>query len=172
MQIFIWTLIVSLSVILDQITKLIAVNNLKSIGSCAFIEGFIRFHYVENTGAAFGMMKNFRWFFISVSSIAIVVIVFYLLKYRRSISCVLGISLSMIIGGGIGNQIDRILNGYVVDFIEPIFVNFAVFNIADCFITVGTVLVIVDFIFIDRHLLVNKKNHNASPTKSGEAKDD
>lgn len=172
MQIFIWTTIVSLSVILDQITKFIAVENLKPIGTHAFIDGFIRFHYVQNTGAAFGMMKNFRWFFIAVSSIAIVAIVFYLLKYRKSISCLLGISLSMIVGGGIGNQIDRILNGYVVDFIEPVFVNFAVFNIADCFITVGTVLIIIDLIFIDRHLLINSKNHNASPKKTGEAKDD
>lgn len=79
---------------------------------------------------AFGMMKGFRWGFIILSTVAVIAIIVYLIKCRRTVPALLGVALSMIAGGGIGNQIDRIANGFVVDFLEFQFIDFAIFNIA------------------------------------------
>ena len=153
MQVIIWAVIVIGSVILDQWTKLLAVRDLMPIGSTVLLDGILGLRYVENTGAAFGMLKGQRWFFIILSTAAIIAISIYLVKCRKTVPPLLGISLAMIVGGGIGNQIDRIANGYVVDFLEFLFMDFAIFNVADCFVTVGAFLVIFDLLFIDRAFL-------------------
>ena len=113
---------------------------------------------MENTGAAFGMMKGMRWFFILLSFAAIIAVSIFLIKKRKQVPPLLGIGLSMIVGGGIGNQIDRLATGYVVDFFEFLFVNFAVFNVADAFVTVGAALVLIDVLFFHRSFLSEKKN--------------
>lgn len=146
------------SVLLDQLTKWWVVKDLKPIGSHRLIDKVFQLRYVENRGAAFGMMQGQRTFFIVFSSLAITAILVALVLYRKKISPFLGLSLTMIAGGGIGNQIDRILNGYVVDFFEFLFVDFAVFNVADCFVTVGAFLVAIDLLFFDRHLLFDEKS--------------
>ena len=156
MQVIIWAVIVIGSVILDQWTKLLAVRDLMPIGSTVLLDGILGLRYVENTGAAFGMLKGQRWFFIILSTAAIIAISIYLIKCRKTVPPFLGISLAMIVGGGIGNQIDRIANGYVVDFLEFLFMDFAIFNVADCFVTVGAFLVIFDLLFIDRHYLLEE----------------
>ncbi len=173
MQLILWSAIVLLSVALDQISKYIVVLKLKPIGFHPFIEGLLGFRYAENTGAAFGMMKGFRWGFILLSSLAIVAIFVYLIKCRRKVPTLLGISLAMIAGGGIGNQIDRIANGFVVDFLEFQFVDFAIFNVADCFVTIGAVLILIDILFVDRDFLSDdekkKKRAAAAVVGTGEA---
>ncbi len=156
MQVIIWAVIVIGSVILDQWTKLLAVRDLMPIGSTVLLDGILGLRYVENTGAAFGMLKGQRWFFIILSTAAIIAISIYLVKCRKTVPPLLGVSLAMIVGGGIGNQIDRIANGYVVDFLEFLFMDFAIFNVADCFVTVGAFLVIFDLLFIDRHYLLEE----------------
>lgn len=153
MQVIIWAVIVIGSVILDQWTKMLAVRDLMPIRSTVLLDGILGLRYVENTGAAFGMLKGQRWFFIILSTAAIIAISIYLVKCRKTVPPLLGISLAMIVGGGIGNQIDRIANGYVVDFLEFLFMDFAIFNVADCFVTVGAFLVIFDLLFIDRAFL-------------------
>jgi len=156
MQVIIWAVIVIGSVILDQWTKMLAVRDLMPIRSTVLLDGILGLRYVENTGAAFGMLKGQRWFFIILSTAAIIAISIYLIKCRKTVPPFLGISLAMIVGGGIGNQIDRIANGYVVDFLEFLFMDFAIFNVADCFVTVGAFLVIFDLLFIDRHYLLEE----------------
>jgi signal peptidase II len=156
MQVIIWAVIVVGSVILDQWTKMLAVRDLMPIRSTVLLDGILGLRYVENTGAAFGMLKGQRWFFIILSTAAIIAISIYLVKCRKTVPPLLGISLAMIVGGGIGNQIDRIANGYVVDFLEFLFMDFAIFNVADCFVTVGAFLVIFDLLFIDRHYLLEE----------------
>ena len=153
MQLFLWAAIVVGSVILDQITKFLAVRDLMPIGFHVLWEGVLGFRYVENTGAAFGMMQGQRWFFIILSTLAILAITVYLIKYHKTVPPLLGVALSMIVGGGIGNQIDRIVNGFVVDFFEFLFIDFAVFNVADCFVTVGAFLIVIDILFFDRDIL-------------------
>ncbi len=164
MQVIIWAVIVIGSVILDQWTKMLAVRDLMPIGSTVLLDGILGLRYVENTGAAFGMLKGQRWFFIILSTAAIIAISIYLIKCRKTVPPFLGISLAMIVGGGIGNQIDRIANGYVVDFLEFLFMDFAIFNVADCFVTVGAFLVIFDLLFIDRSFLF--EDTAAKQTKS------
>ncbi|MBE6637549.1 MAG: signal peptidase II [Ruminococcaceae bacterium] len=166
MSLILWSAIIVGSVILDQVTKFLVVRDLMPISTHMVWEGVLRFRYVENTGAAFGMLKGQRWFFIILSTIAIVGIMIYLVKCRRSIPPLFGIALAMIAGGGIGNQIDRIANGYVVDFIEFLFVDFAVFNVADCFVTVGACLLIFDMLFLERQLFLDTKT---TPKKSTSA---
>ncbi len=157
----IWILIVILSVILDRITKFLAIEYVMPSGTLEFIDGIIGFKYAENTGMAFGLMKGMRWVFIIASTAVIIIIPVFMALKKKDIPPLLGVSLSMVVGGGIGNQIDRICYGYVVDFLEFQFVDFAIFNIADCFVTVGIALIILDILFIDRRaidILLGGKN--------------
>ena len=169
MQVIIWAVIVIGSVILDQWTKMLAVRDLMPIGSTVLLDGILGLRYVENTGAAFGMLKGQRWFFIILSTAAIIAISIYLVKCRKTVPPLLGISLAMIVGGGIGNQIDRIANGYVVDFLEFLFMDFAIFNVADCFVTVGAFLVIFDLLFINRDFLFEDTASLKKPQSSEKA---
>jgi signal peptidase II len=139
---FTWLAIIAVTVFLDQITKYLTIFYLKPIDTFPIIENVIHFTYVENTGAAFGMMKDARWVFMIVSTVAIVGILFYMIR-KKPQSTMEGISLSLIVGGGIGNMIDRILLGYVVDMIDFRLINFAVFNVADSFVCIGAGLMIL-----------------------------
>lgn len=126
-------------VYLDQLTKWMAVIFLKGESSAYVIKNILRFTYVENPGAAFGMLADSRWVFLIISTVMIAVIIFYMFKYRPE-SKLAYISCAFIVGGGIGNMIDRVLLGYVIDFID--FCAFPkvwtyVFNVADCFVCVG-----------------------------------
>lgn len=146
-----------LSVIADQITKYIAATSLKPIGSRPFIPGLIEFSYAENEGIAWGMLQGKGWLFIPISTIAVALVIFFMVKYRKDISKLLSLALGMIAGGGIGNQIDRIFNGYVVDFLNFQFIDFPVFNVADCFVSVGFVFAVIAVIFFDRALIFEDK---------------
>ena len=157
-----WGFVAVLAVVLDQISKSVVVDKLKPITEAELIPHFIGFRYIENTGAAFGMMQGYRWLFISLSTIAIIGISVFLVVSGKKIHPLTGLGISMIVGGGIGNQIDRIINGYVVDFIEFQFVDFAVFNVADSFVTVGAVIVIICAIFVDKNLFSDKKKKEKS----------
>ena len=143
------TFVIALGIALDQITKFLAVKFLKPIFSTPFIEGFISFTYHENTGAAFGSFKDNRWVFMTVSTVAIIAMTVFLYM-RKCPNMLYSTAVALIVSGGIGNMIDRIFLGYVVDFIEPTFINFAIFNVADCFVTVGAfgliVLLIIDIL--------------------------
>lgn len=131
--------------VLDQITKVFAVSFLADRGSVDVIPGVFRFTYVENRGAAFGSFSDQRWVFMVISTVAIIALLIYLWKFRPD-SILACSALSMIIGGGIGNMIDRVFLGYVVDFLD--FCAFPnlwiwVFNIADAFVCVGAGMLIL-----------------------------
>ena len=127
---------------LDQLTKWLTVVNLEEYESFPVWQDVFHFTYVKNTGMAFGMLKDHRWVFMVFSTIAIIALIIYLFRFRPE-SRWMQISMAMIIGGGIGNMIDRILLGYVIDFIDVTLINFAVFNIADSFVCVGAGIMIV-----------------------------
>ena len=139
---FIWLAIIAVTVFLDQITKYLTIFYLKPIPTFPLIEDVLHLTYVENTGAAFGMMKDSRWVFMVTSTVAIVGILIYMFRKRPS-DKLLCLSLSFIVGGGIGNMIDRTILGYVVDMIDFRLINFAVFNVADSFVCVGAGLMIL-----------------------------
>lgn len=131
---------VVLGILADYLTKLLAVARLKGEDPVPLIPGVLRFSYVENPGAAWGMFANHRWVFMVFSAVAIAAIVVYLV--RRDPPLLLCVSLSLILSGGIGNMIDRTFRGAVVDMIEFYLFPFPVFNVADCLVVVGAGLLL------------------------------
>lgn len=126
---------------LDQLIKHFVVLYLKPLGSVMFIDGFLQFSYVENTGAMMGLMEGKTTFMI-IAALVVLIVLFALLltnkiKFGFEFCCFI-----MIAAGGIGNIIDRIFRGFVVDYIEVLFVDFYVFNFADCLVTVGAFLIL------------------------------
>ena len=139
---WIWLGIIVGVVALDQLTKWLAVTFLTRSESVAVIPGVLQLTYVENEGAAFGMLSEHRWVFMIISTVAILAMLVYLWKFRPTsrFACT---ALSMVIGGGIGNMIDRVYLNYVIDFID--FCAFPelwvwVFNVADACVCVGGVM--------------------------------
>lgn len=139
--------IVVFIVLLDQFTKYLTVIRLKPAKSVPVIEGVFSFTYVENRGAAFGILQNQKWFFI-VITIAICIVIAYYIFTHSGENMLLSISLAMILGGAIGNLIDRIRLGYVVDMFHFTLINFPVFNVADSFVVIGTALLAYYILFI------------------------
>lgn len=135
-------LIIIFSVAADQISKYLVLQNIEMYEKVAVLPKVFHFTYIENKGAAFGMLSEHRWVFLIISSIAILIFIIYLIKYKPQ-DVLLRASLSMVVGGGIGNMIDRCFRGSVVDFIEVEFVDFYVFNVADMFVCVGCGLMIL-----------------------------
>jgi signal peptidase II len=129
----------------DQITKWLAVKYLSAIKTKPLIEGVLHLTYVENEGAAFGMLADHRWLFMIISSITIVGLGIFLYAGFAQ-NRLYSVSVAMIISGGIGNMIDRIALGYVVDFIDFCLIDFAVFNGADSFVCVGAGMLILALI--------------------------
>ena len=160
-----WLKIVLLGVVslvcvgLDQISKFICINNLELGESVNVIPGVLRFTYIRNEGAAFGSFTNARWIFMIASVVMICLIVCYVISNRNKLSYLSVAVLGLIIGGGIGNMIDRIAYGYVIDFIDFIFLPFWkwIFNVADSFVCIGAVLLVILYIV---HELKNKKENN------------
>ncbi|NLJ41633.1 MAG: signal peptidase II [Clostridiales bacterium] len=131
--------IVLLIVIADQLTKYLASIHLKQITTKELVKGVFNLTYVENSGAAFGILQNQRWIFI-VLTVLICGGIIYFLATQSSTDLMLRLSLAMILGGAIGNLIDRIRLGYVIDMLHFTLIDFPVFNIADSFVVVGTIL--------------------------------
>lgn len=143
-------LIAIVIIILDQLTKQMAISSLKSGPSISVLGNFLRLTYVENRGAAFGILANQRLFFIVVTSIVVILIAGVLVVKRDMLFSLTKISMYMVVAGAIGNLIDRIRFGYVVDFIDirfGSFYNFPVFNIADISIVIGTFILTVLILF-------------------------
>lgn len=143
-------LIIISIVLLDQISKYLAVRNIVINGNYKFFNGLLEFKFVKNYGAAFGILQERKWLFIVITIIVISVLMVYLIKYSAEIHMLNKIAISILIGGAIGNFIDRIRLGYVIDFIQVDIIksiNFPVFNIADIFIVIGTALLMIIIIF-------------------------
>lgn len=138
----IYTAIILFTVGIDQLTKYLAAKYLTKVATVPIIEGVLHLTYLENRGAAFGMLANHRWVFMVISSLTIVGLGLYLYLFGAP-GKLYGVSIAMIIGGGIGNMIDRTAFGYVVDFIDFRLIDFAIFNGADSFVCVGAGLLVL-----------------------------
>lgn len=134
--------------LLDQWTKSLAVQYLKVGGPMVIWDGVFEFHYHENTGAAWGMLQN-RQVLFYVLTIFFCVIVFYEIfrLYRNPRYTPLVYTLFLVLAGALGNFIDRIVNQYVVDFIYVKIIDFPIFNLADCYITVAVVIMMLLILF-------------------------
>ncbi len=138
----------------DQYTKYLAVLKLKNQPAYSIIDGILEFNYLENTGAAFGMLPNQKFFFVFIAIIFLGVITFVLIKAPdKKKYAALHILLTMIAGGAIGNMVDRLRLNYVVDFIYAVGViifgqHFPIFNVADMYVTVATTILIILIFFV------------------------
>lgn len=173
----VWLMIIVGVVFLDQLTKWLTVINLDLGETFPVIEGVFHFTYRQNTGAAFSLFDepDQRWIFMTISAVAIVAMLVYLVINRRG-SKLLCVALSFVIGGGIGNMIDRCLLKYVVDFIDVRLINFAVFNVADSFVCVGVGLmalyIILDEVHSAREERAAKAAAAAEPAASESVEED
>ncbi len=161
--------LISIAVIVgvDQLIKWIIVKNFEYKGSVPFIHigdfEIINISYHKNTGAAFSIFSGMQIFLIIVTSIFIIAGIYAVVsgKVKRPI---LVASFSLIIGGGIGNLIDRVFRGFVVDYIEVRLFDFAVFNLADCCVIIGAVMFLLVYIFFD----TSKKKEKLKEEKTDE----
>ncbi|MDR3178707.1 MAG: signal peptidase II [Oscillospiraceae bacterium] len=148
------SVVTSVAVIfIDQVLKFFSRSNFKYSESFSLIDGLLNFVYLENRGAAFGIFKNARWFFVVLNTIMLVVFVVFVFKKALN-SIILSLSTALVVGGGVSNLIDRICFGYVIDYLELSFFP-PVCNFADYCISVGAVLFIIYFLF-SRNKLVAK----------------
>ena len=140
-----YLLIIVISILADQLTKLMAIDCLKNAASYPVIQDVLHLTYVENRGAAFGSLTGQRWIFLVFSTVLIIALIIYTVK-KRPTGILERLSIGMLIGGGIGNMIDRVALGYVIDFLD--FCAFPsiwkwVFNGADAFVCIGTALLMI-----------------------------
>lgn len=133
---------------LDQLFKELAIKYLSPIATKPIIQDVFHLTYVENKGAAFGILRGKTPFLIILTLVVIIAVVVMILRNKVKNNFFLW-SLALIIGGGVGNLIDRIVRGYVIDYLDTRFINFAVFNFADCCVVIGTIMVMIYLLFID-----------------------
>lgn len=130
---------------IDQLTKYLVVQNIETVSSgFEVIKGFFEITYLENYGAALGLLQNQQWIFIPLTIVGVLVLLIFLFKYKRHNFWSYA-TISLIIAGGIGNFIDRIAHTYVVDFIHISFFPY-IFNFADCCVVVGAVMMVITVI--------------------------
>lgn len=145
----------------DQLIKMVVTNRLMPIGSADFIPGIVEFNYTENTGAAFSILENHTEILSVVTLIIILAGLVYLLSGKLK-NKLLIVSAILVLAGGIGNLIDRIFRGsqlfcgYVVDYIKLLFMDFAIFNFADCLVCIGAMMIIV-YLLVD--IVKDSKGH-------------
>lgn len=155
----IWSVFMMIVIIaIDQVTKYFAKSYLYPDKAKDFIKGFIEFRYAENTGMAFSMFSGARWLFVVITTVVVIACIVYMFKKAQN-NLWLYWTIGVLVSGAIGNLIDRIYLGYVIDFINPTFVNFAVFNIADCAVTLGAVSLVAYLVF-DMFKKDNKESKN------------
>ncbi|MBE5939854.1 MAG: signal peptidase II [Lachnospiraceae bacterium] len=161
-----YSVLVTILIALDQLTKFIAVWKLKGNESFKIIKGVFELEYLENRGAAWGMLGGQRTMFIIVTIILVPIIIMLIMRIEKLFSNinegkyieldgvkfakklnVLQYVLVALLAGALGNFIDRLINGYVVDFLSFKLINFPIFNVADCYVTVATAILIILMLF-------------------------
>ena len=141
----------------DQFTKFVTVANIPLHGHVDFMPGFLGFTYVRNTGAAWSSFEGMIWLFALVFLVLTVALIWEFSKKRLAFTNLERWCIVAIYGGGLGNMIDRLRLGYVVDMIETEFISFPVFNVADCFITCGCILLLVHLFFFNKEFWKDDK---------------
>lgn len=134
-----WWIPAALLLALDRLAKLWAERVLQTIGTTDALPGLFRFTYARNTGAAFSMFSGGNWALALINGVMIAVVLALIFK-GKGLSRPTRWALLLVATGGLGNLIDRLAYGYVIDFIELTFMRFAVFNLADVMVSVGAVL--------------------------------
>ena len=134
----------------DQFTKYLTVANIALWEDVPFIPGLLQLTYVQNTGAAWSMFEGMQWMFVLIFLVLTAAVLYEYFKSPLPFSKFERWCIAAIYGGGLGNMIDRVRMGYVVDMIETTFIEFPVFNVADCFITCGCFAMLFSLLFINK----------------------
>ena len=158
MQYLLMVLFAAGAVALDQLTKYFVVANIPLHAHMEAIPGLFRLTYVQNTGAAFSAFQGMQWLFIVIFAAFTVILILEFTKNRWGFTKLEHWLLAAVYAGGLGNMIDRLRLGYVVDMIELEFINFPVFNVADCFITCGCIALLAHLIFFNKAFWKDEKN--------------
>ena len=157
MQFVFYVIFVGAVVLADQFTKAVVVANIPLGGHVAFLTGFLDFTYVRNTGAAFSSFEGMQWLFALIFLVFTLGIFYEYFRKRMPFSNFERWMIAAIYAGGLGNMIDRLRLGYVVDMIETQFMEFPVFNVADCFITCGCIALFVSLGFFNKEFWKEEK---------------
>ena len=157
MQFVFYVIFAAAVVLADQFTKALVVANIPLGGHVAFLPGFLDFTYVRNTGAAFSSFEGMHWLFALIFLVFTLGIFYEYFRKRMPFSNFERWMIAAIYAGGLGNMIDRLRLGYVVDMIETQFMEFPVFNVADCFITCGCIALFVSLGFFNKEFWKEEK---------------
>ena len=157
MTFFLYILFTVAVVAADQFTKYLTLANIPLHADVPFIPGFLGFTYVQNTGAAFSSFEGQQWLFAVIFVVLTVAILWEYFKSPMPFTKFERWCIASIYAGGLGNMIDRIRLGYVVDMIETQFMRFPVFNVADCFITCGCFAMLFSLVFINKEFWKEEK---------------
>ena len=155
---FLWMSLMALGIVAaDQITKLLVVAQIPLHGQVPVIEGLVHWTYTQNTGAAFSSFEGMQWLFLLVFLAFTAMVIWEFSGKRMPFTNFERWLVAAIYAGGLGNMIDRIRLGYVVDMIRTEFISFPVFNVADCFITCGAIALMVSTVLFNKELREDKK---------------
>ena len=163
---WIFATVAILGIVIDQLSKYMATRFLLPVGDVALWKDVFHLHYAMNTGAAFGIMPGQRWFFYAFTVIGVGVMLFLFIRNRKKTGFLFTLASALIVGGAIGNLIDRVRLGYVVDFFYFKLINFAIFNVADTCVVIGTILLAIYLVFLyDRKPEVVAEQPQQDPQK-------
>ena len=139
----IWaSIMILLIVAFDQVTKRLAESALMGGKIVTLLPGAVQLRYARNTGMAFSLFSGARWVFVALTALVCAGVLFYM--FRNKCRSLWGYwSLGVLVAGGLGNLIDRVVQGYVVDFLYFILIDFPIFNVADCYVTVATAVLLI-----------------------------
>ncbi len=157
MQFLIYALFAAAIAVADQVSKYFTVQCIPLFSDVPFIPGVVNLTYVKNTGAAFSALEGMRWLFVVIFAVLAVALVWEYFKKPLPFTTFERWCIAAIFGGGLGNVIDRVRLGYVVDMIETQFIQFPVFNVADCFITCGCIILMVHLVFCNKEFWKEEK---------------
>jgi len=157
MSLLYYSLFVGAIVAADQFTKSLTVANIPLYEEVAFIPGLLQLTHVRNTGAAFSSFEGQQWLFALIFLVFTGMILWEFFKNTMGFTTFERWCIAAIYGGGLGNMIDRVRLGYVVDMIETAFMEFPVFNVADCFITCGCFLLIAHLAIFNKEFWKDEK---------------
>ncbi len=157
MQYLLMILCVAGITVADQLTKYLVVQNIPLYSQVPVIDGLFHLTYVRNTGAAFSMFQGMQWLFVVIFALLTIAVIWDFTKQHMPFTKLERWLIVCIYGGGLGNMIDRARFGYVIDMIEVEFMTFPVFNVADCFITCGCILLMIHLIFFNKEFWKDEK---------------
>lgn len=148
---FLWLSLFSLGIVaIDQITKALVVANIPLYADVPFLPGILQLTYAQNTGAAWSLLEGQQWLFVLLFVVLTGLVFWEYFKKRMPFTTFERWCIAAVYGGGLGNMIDRVRLGYVVDMLETQFITFPVFNVADSFICCGCIALVISLMFFNK----------------------